>query len=298
MNLSAHLKQQAAVVEKALRACLPAGTSLLFQAMRYSVCAGGKRLRPILVMESARLCGGTPAQVMPAACALEFIHTYSLIHDDLPAMDDDDLRRGKPTSHKKFGEAAAILAGDALLTDAFRLMASCVEDRRNRPARVAQAIAVLATAAGHRGMVAGQAKDTMEQGSWTSQSKARARRELEFIHLNKTAALLRASLLTGAILAGGTERQQAALDRYGRNIGLAFQIADDILDIAGDKKLLGKRGSDRDNNKLTYPAVYGLEASRNMAHDMVREAKEYLIMFGPRAEMLRQLADYVVQRQY
>lgn len=298
MNLTDYLKKQGSLVDAALLKYLPVDNSLISRAMRYSVCAGGKRLRPILVIEGARLCGGAPARVMPAACALEFIHTYSLIHDDLPAMDNDDLRRGKPTSHKKFGEAAAILAGDALLTDAFRLMAVCAAGRRNQPARVIDATVILSTAAGYLGMIGGQAKDTLEQGSWNKKNPGRARRDLEYIHLNKTAALIQASLLVGAALAGGTSAQRNALNRYGRNIGLAFQIADDILDLTADKKLLGKRGSDRENNKLTYPAVYGIDASRQMARRLIAEAKEELKVFKGSTGFLHQLADYIVDRKY
>ncbi|MCX5778122.1 MAG: polyprenyl synthetase family protein [Elusimicrobia bacterium] len=297
MKLVDYLKQQGRLIDRALIKFLPADNSLIACAMRYSICAGGKRLRPILVIEGARLCGGTVAQVLPAACALEFIHTYSLIHDDLPAMDNDDLRRGKPTSHKKFGEAAAILAGDALLTDAFRLMSVCADNKRNRPERVVEATAVLSVAAGYRGMIGGQAKDTIEQGTWHKKSISLAKRDIEYIHLTKTAALIQASLVVGATLAGATSLQKTALNSYGRNIGLAFQIADDILDLTADKKLLGKRGSDRENNKLTYPALYGIEGSRQLSEKLIKEAKGNIRLFK-QASMLEQLADYIVERKY
>jgi geranylgeranyl diphosphate synthase type II len=250
----------------------------------------------VLVLEAAKINGGKESAVMAAACALEFIHTYSLVHDDLPSMDDDDLRRGKPTTHKKFGEAAGILAGDALLTDAFRLMASC---SRKLPAnRVIEAVSILSTAAGQDGMVGGQVMDTVEAGNWRKQSRKKRIATLEYIHMNKTAALLRASLLVGAALAGAGAKKLTALDEYGRHIGLAFQIADDVLDITADKKLLGKRGSDKDNDKLTYPALFGLEKSKCLARFHVESAKRNLKIFGRKADTLRALADYIIARNY
>ncbi len=292
MELQAYLRSRAALIEKALERYLPRDNRLISRAMKYSLMAGGKRLRPVLVLEGAALCGGRPADYLAPACALEYVHTYSLIHDDLPAMDNDDLRRGKPTSHKKFGEAAAILAGDALLTDAFLLMTLSPAG----PAAAIDALRLLAAAAGHDGMIGGQVADTLETDAWQKKGKARSARTLEYIHLNKTAALLRASLTIGATLAGGNKKQTAALDGYGRDIGLAFQIADDILDITADKKLLGKRGSDRDNNKLTWPAIHGLDASREKARALVASAKKHLSLFGPRAKILAALADYIVDR--
>jgi len=293
MNLKTWLSGQRTIVEKALRRVLPRDSSLLSRAMRYSVLAGGKRLRPILVLEASRLCGGNAQAVMPAACALEFIHTYSLIHDDLPAMDNDDLRRGMPTSHKKFGEATAILAGDALLTEAFGLMAQC-----GRNPHVAAAVSLLADAAGSNGMVGGQMQDTVESGCWRKKNRKMAQRYLRCIHEKKTGALITASLLVGATLAGAGRRQAECLECYGNNIGLAFQIADDILDVTGDKKLLGKKGSDRDNDKLTYPALYGLDESARIARRAVDEAKQALSPFGGKAAMLAALANYITERQY
>jgi geranylgeranyl diphosphate synthase type II len=272
--------------------------AVLHRAMRYSVLAGGKRLRPMLCLAAADLFGTAARRVLPSACALELIHTYSLIHDDLPAMDDDDLRRGRPTSHKKFGEGVAILAGDALLTQAFELMARNARELKVAGDRVLKAIEVVARAAGSLGMVGGQAADLEAEGTTFKNRSLVARREaLDYIHRHKTGALIRGSLAVGAILAGAGRRDLAALDRYGENIGLAFQIADDVLDIVGDKQLLGKRGSDRDNGKLTFPALYGLDESRRRAAEAVRRARAALAPFGKRALFLRELADYIIQRE-
>ncbi|HRY30136.1 MAG TPA: polyprenyl synthetase family protein [Elusimicrobiota bacterium] len=303
-RLKKYLDKKRRTVDAALRRCLPKHAALppvVHEAMRYSVFAGGKRLRPILCLAAAELCGGTAKRVMPTACALELIHTYSLVHDDLPAMDDDDFRRGLPTSHKKFGEGNAVLAGDALLTFGFQLMAENARRGRARPAAVLDVVRTVAEAAGSRGMVGGQAADLAMSGNGKNRNGEKTpdalRKKLDYIHRNKTAALIRASLRAGALLAGASPVRLNALDAYGRSIGLAFQIVDDILDIVGDKKLLGKRGSDRDNDKLTFPALYGLEASRRMARREVRRAKNALSLFGPRARILNDLADYIVERQ-
>jgi len=299
MNLKKYLNQKSKIIEKALRKYLPRDNSLISRAMRYSVLAGGKRLRPILVLLGAEVSGSKRhSEIMAAACAVEFIHTYSLIHDDLPAMDDDDLRRGKPTSHKKFGEAAAILAGDALLTDAFRLMAGLGQNESIKQENIIKAIGILSELSGYRGMIAGQSMDTLEADRWDKKRSGVARKALEFIHLNKTAALIRASLLIGATLANASKKQLLALDKYGKNAGLAFQIADDILDITADKKLLGKKGSDRENKKLTYPALYGINKSKESANKLVDRAKSALKIFGKRATILTELANYIVERQY
>ncbi len=298
MQLETCLKQNETAVNRALARFLPRDNAVISRAMRYSMFAGGKRIRPLLVLEGARLCGLRRAAAMPAACALEYIHTYSLIHDDLPAMDDDDLRRGKPTAHRKFGEAAAILAGDALLTDAFRLLSLCADSGAVTARNAAAAIGIVADAAGIGGMIAGQAADTLATGAWKRKSARSLARALEFIHLNKTAALIRASLLAGATLAGADRRRKAALDAYGRNIGLAFQIADDVLDVIGDKKLLGKKGSDRDNDKLTFVSLYGVEESVRRARRCAAAAKRSLAVFGGRGRMLEKLADYIVERTY
>lgn len=300
--LSRYLRKTSRIVDVALHRSLPAATAkpaVIHKSMRYSIDAGGKRLRPALVIAAAEACGGTAATVMPAACALELIHTYSLIHDDLPAMDDDDLRRGRPTNHKVFGDAVAILAGDALLTLAFRLLADNAAVKGVRPDAVVRTIAVVADGAGTAGMVGGQVADIVsEDGRWKKPGRlfASPGKVLDFIHLNKTAALIRASLVAGATLAGGSRRQVAALDDYGRWIGLAFQVADDVLDRVGDKKKLGKRGSDRDNDKLTYPALYGLEESIAIGRKMIDAAHAALKPFGQRVPVLHDLADYIVQR--
>jgi len=218
-----------------------------------------------------------------------------LIHDDLPAMDDDDLRRGKPTNHKVFGEGIAVLAGDALLTLAFELMARVPSGVSADSAL--RSIRLISEAAGSQGMIGGQAADLMAEGKTAHLSPNRLKSTVDYIHLHKTAALLRASLLAGAVLSGASAAEQKSLDVYGRNIGLAFQIADDILDIVGDKKLLGKKGSDRENQKLTYPAVWGIDRSRRMADRLIREAQEALRRFGKKANPAIELADYVVRRE-
>ncbi len=286
------------LINARLKSYVSANRSPLSKAMSYSLLAGGKRLRPMLVLEAARLCGGKKADVQPAALALEFIHTYSLIHDDLPAMDNDDLRRGKPTSHKKFDESTAILAGDALLTDAFALVATCARSKRVKAGDVVKAIEVLSLFSGSNGMVGGQMQDTAETGSWTKKSRKRNADNLNYIHLNKTAALLRASLQVGALISGADTRQVKALDEYGKHIGIAFQIADDILDVTGDKKLLGKKGSDRENNKLTYVSLFGLEKARTDAAGHICRAKSALRAFGNEKIILEQLADYIINRDH
>lgn len=284
-------------VDRALNKVLPrerTPPAVIHKAMRYSVFAGGKRLRPFLCLTAAEICGGRPESAMPTACALEVLHTYSLVHDDLPAMDDDDLRRGRPTNHKVFGEGMAILAGDALLTHAFRLMAENARVPGVSAARAVEVVRVVAEAAGSLGMVGGQAVD-LASADGATRGGPRAR-VLDFIHRRKTGALIKASLDAGAVLAGGTSKQRRALATYGEQIGLAFQIADDVLDIVGNKKLLGKRGSDRDNGKLTFPAVYGLEESRRRAARAVARAKDALSLFGKKAETLSALADYIIER--
>ncbi len=293
-DLQAYLKDRRALVDAALERFLPPEDTpppTVHRAMRYSVMAGGKRLRPILVIAGAEAVGGTPATVMPAACALELIHTYSLIHDDLPAMDDDDYRRGRLTNHKVFGEAIAILAGDALLTLAFRLVAdntALVSDARV----LRDVVAELADAAGTSGMVGGQVVDIESEG------KAITAETLEYIHRHKTAALIRASLRVGALLAGGDGKAVAAIGEAGSDLGLAFQIVDDILDVEGSLEELGKTaGSDERKQKATYPALHGLEASRRQAKMLIERAKQRLGGFGARAVPLQALADYVVERK-
>jgi geranylgeranyl diphosphate synthase type II len=260
----------------------------LREAMRYSVLGGGKRLRPILALMAAEACGGELDSALPVACALEVVHTYSLIHDDLPAMDDDDLRRGRPTCHKVFDEATAILAGDGLLTFAFEILA-----REVHPAESAIAcVTALAEAVGPSGMVGGQMADLEAEG----QNDASIER-LEAIHRRKTGALLRAALRMGAIVAGATEHELEALDMYGRSIGLAFQIVDDLLDVEGDEAKLGKRvNKDRDHGKWTYPGLLGVEASRARARELAEDAAAALQPLGERAWRLKELAWNLLER--
>jgi len=265
----------------------------IFQAVRYSLLAGGKRIRPILCLAAAEAVGGNVEAVMPAACALEMIHTYSLIHDDLPAMDNDDYRRGKPTSHKVFGEAMAILAGDALLTEAFRLLT----DRKRMPDIPAEKILdvslEIAEAAGCRGMVGGQVQDIRAEGVKVDLDTLHA------IHRRKTGALLRVSLRAGAILAGAEDVALADLSDYGDKIGLAFQIADDILNVEGDPAILGKgTGSDAARGKMTFPSLLGIEASRARAEELVLEAHTSLASFDNRATPLRAIARYILERRF
>ncbi|HKB23933.1 MAG TPA: farnesyl diphosphate synthase [Methylomirabilota bacterium] len=293
-DLQAYLAERRALVDQALEKFLPpedAPPPSVHRAMRYSVLAGGKRLRPILVIAGAEAVGGAPDAVLPTACALELIHTYSLIHDDLPAMDDDDYRRGRLTSHKVFGEAIAILAGDALLTLAFQLVAdnaALVPD----PRVLRDVVAEIAGAAGTFGMVGGQVVDIESEGKTVSAAT------LEYIHRHKTAALLRASLRVGALLGGGDARAVQAISEAGGDLGLAFQIVDDILDVEGSLAELGKTaGSDERKRKATYPALHGLDASRRQARLLVERVKERLGAFGARAVPLRALADYVVERK-
>jgi geranylgeranyl diphosphate synthase type II len=260
----------------------------LAEAMRYSVLGGGKRLRPILALMAAEACGADPAEAIPAACALEMVHTYSLIHDDLPAMDDDDLRRGRPTCHKAFDEATAILAGDGLLTLAFEVIA-----RYTRPPEAAASCArLLAEGAGPLGMVGGQMADLQAEGRTDGTVEA-----LEAIHRRKTGALLRASLRMGAAVARATEPIARALDEYGRAVGLAFQIVDDLLDVHGDEAKLGKRAQkDADLGKWTYPGFLGVEGSRKKARHLADEAIAALAPLAEHGARLRALADELLER--
>jgi geranylgeranyl diphosphate synthase type II len=288
--LEQYLTRRAAEVNAALQTSVPAETTAptsLHRAMRYSLLAGGKRLRPVLVLAAGEAFGARADALLPIACAMEMIHTYSLIHDDLPAMDNDDLRRGRPTSHKVFGEAMAILAGDALLTHAFLTLA------RHVPASSAgQVIAAVAEAAGAgRGMVAGQASDIEHEGQPVTPAA------LEAIHLGKTAALLRASVLAGGIVGGASERDVEHLATYGDRIGLAFQIADDILDVTASAEALGKTpGKDLAVGKATYPALYGLAESKARAHALVAEAIAALRRVAADTLRLEQVAHFIVAR--
>ncbi|MBQ9451919.1 MAG: polyprenyl synthetase family protein [Desulfovibrio sp.] len=278
-------------VEAFLSTCLDGRDmpSRLRQAMLYSLMAGGKRLRPVLCMSAAALCGLNTERVLPFAAAIEMIHTYSLIHDDLPAMDNDDLRRGKPSNHKAFDEATAILAGDGLLTDAFLMM--CTTDLPSE--RVLAAVSELALAAGSSGMVGGQEWDMLYTGG-----PAIELTQLRTMHAMKTGALLRASCVCGVLLAGAQTAVRDALSAYGAALGVAFQIADDILDVVADTATLGKpSGSDAARGKNTYPALVGIERSRDLARAQADAACAALAGFsGPEADFLRSLADYTVHR--
>jgi geranylgeranyl diphosphate synthase type II len=293
-DLSRYLEERRALVDAALERCLPpedAPPPSLHRAMRYSVLAPGKRLRPILVIAGAEAVGGRAEAVLDTACALELIHAYSLIHDDLPAMDDDDYRRGRLTSHKVFGEAIAILAGDALLTLAFALIASGA-GRTADPALAARVVAEVAEAAGTHGMVGGQVVDIESEGKDVSAET------LDYIHLHKTAALIRVSLRAGALLGGGGEAAVAAVSEAGRALGLAFQIVDDILDVEGNLAELGKSaGSDERKKKATYPACHGLDASKQKSRMLIDETKRRLSPLGPAAAPLLALADFVIERR-
>ncbi|MCP5112657.1 MAG: polyprenyl synthetase family protein, partial [bacterium] len=292
MTLSEYLSGQRQRVEAALDRWVPPETTppeTIHKAMRYSLFAGGKRLRPILAMAAAECVSDDAEGIEDAACTLELIHTYSLIHDDLPALDDDDLRRGRPTSHKVFGEAMAILAGDALLTHAFVVLSRI--DRIDSCRRV-RLIEELSTAAGTvGGMIAGQVHDLEGEGKTPDAAL------LEQIHRAKTGALLRASLRMGAIYAAATLEQLNALSRYGEHVGLAFQIVDDLLDVEQSSETLGKTaGKDAEQHKITFPAVYGIDRSHQMAEQERLRAHEAVAMFGERARWLRELADRVVHR--
>ncbi len=259
--------------------------------MRYSLSAGGKRVRPILMMAACEAVGGDFKSILPAACAMECVHTYSLIHDDLPAMDNDDLRRGKPTCHKVFGEAVAILAGDGLLTYAFELMTHPDLLSRVDSATVNQAVSIFARAAGVHGMVGGQTADVLFEGRPIDADI------LSYIHRHKTGALIRASVEMGALLGNGDSGEVERLSRYGTALGLAFQVIDDLLDVVGDEDKIGKPvGSDERNMKATYPALFGLEETRKRALELKDEALGNLAEFGPEAEPLRAIAIYVVER--
>jgi geranylgeranyl diphosphate synthase type II len=289
-NFAAYLEATRLQVEEALDAALgPERPESLREAMRYSLLAGGKRLRPILCLAACDLAGGDSALAMPTAVALEMIHTMSLIHDDLPAMDNDDLRRGRPTNHKVYGEAKAILAGDALLTRAFEMVA--LRSPGVPPERLLAVVGEISLAAGAPGLVGGQVVDL------ESEARPVDLATLEYIHLHKTGALLRACVLSGALVAGASKEMLTALEVYARGIGLAFQIIDDILDVTSSSEVLGKTpGKDQVADKTTYPKLLGLEESRRRAEDLVAEAREALAPWQEQAAPLLALADYITSR--
>jgi geranylgeranyl diphosphate synthase, type II len=294
VNLKSYLRTRQKLIDRALDRYLPKANTkpaTLHRAMRYSLFAGGKRLRPILCLAAAEACRGKLDDAVPFACALESIHTYSLVHDDLPCMDNDDFRRGRPTCHKVFGEGVAVLAGDALLTIAFEI----VSRAKARPRYdISTLLRELAVAAGSQKLIAGQVADLEAEG------KNVKRRELQFIHENKTAAILRSSVRLGAMSANAPSRKLSAITQFGQQLGLAFQIIDDILDVTQTSEVLGKSaGKDVAAKKATYPAVIGLEKSRAEARRLTREAHSALSVFGGRdAEPLHALANYLLEREY
>jgi geranylgeranyl diphosphate synthase type II len=292
-ELMSFLEESRRLVDEALEVHLPPESEeprKLHRAMRYSVFAGGKRIRPALVIAASDLHDGPREAALPAACAMEMIHTYSLIHDDLPAMDDDDLRRGRPSCHKAFDEATAILAGDALLTHAFLILA---RQPAPSPERMLGIIDTLAEAAGTGGMIGGQMADLESENRQVDLAT------VERIHLLKTAALITASLVIGAVMAGAGEEELIRMKRFGRHIGLLFQITDDILDRIGDTKNLGKTvGKDEAQGKATYPAAAGMEMANSRAEELARQAAEELAPYGERAGVLLQLTDYLLRRSH
>jgi geranylgeranyl diphosphate synthase, type II len=292
MSIPQFFEADRAGIEEALDRLLPldgAHPASIHKAMRYSVFAGGKRIRPILCLEAAGMFTENPVAAVSTGCALEFIHTYSLIHDDLPALDNDDLRRGKPTCHKVFGEAIAILAGDALLTLAFQTLAFVPVE----PQRRLNILATIAQAAGtDAGMIGGQVADL------EAEKKAPDAGTLEYIHRSKTAALIRASIVAGGIAGGAANEDVERLRRFGENIGWAFQVVDDILDVEESSASLGKTaGKDQAQQKATYPALYGILQSRDIAADLAAKALHELECYGERASRLRELAQFLVARR-
>ncbi len=292
-DLSRYLSERQSLVEAALdRAIAVVYPETIYESMRYSLMAGGKRLRPILCLATCEMVGGTLEMAMPTACALEMIHTMSLIHDDLPAMDNDDYRRGKLTNHKVYGDDIAILAGDGLLTYAFEYVAA---QTQNVPAeRTLQVIVQLAQAVGAAGLVGGQVVDLESEGKSDVTIET-----LSYIHRHKTGALLEACVLSGAILAGASDADRQPLSRYAQDIGLAFQIVDDVLDITATSAELGKSaGKDLQAQKATYPSFWGIEESKRQANQLVADAKAQLAAYGDRAQPLLAIADYITARTH
>jgi geranylgeranyl diphosphate synthase, type II len=294
VNLKAYLAIRQKLVDRALDWYLPKANrkpATLHRAMRYSLFAGGKRLRPILCLAAAEACRGKIDDALPLACAIECIHTYSLVHDDLPSMDNDDFRRGRPTCHKVFGEGIAVLAGDALLTIAFEIVSRAKPRPRYDMSTLLREVAV---AAGSQKLIAGQVADLEAEG------KKVKRRELQFIHENKTAAILQSSVRLGAMSANADARKLAATTLFGQRLGLAFQVIDDILDVTQTSEILGKSaGKDEAAKKATYPAVMGLQQSRVEARRLTRDAHKALSVFSDRdAETLHALANYLFEREY
>lgn len=296
MNIEDYLRNQKAIIDRKLEEYLPEETAYppkIHQAMRYSLFSGGKRIRSILCLAACEAVGGKPEPALPVACAMELVHTYSLIHDDLPAMDNDDLRRGKPTSHKAFGEAIAILAGDALLTLVYYVLSHHPRKAGADASVVLQVIEEISQASGTMGMIGGQVVDL------ESEDQDIEFPQLEYIHTHKTGALIRCAVVCGALLGGASEDQMKRLRLYGEIIGLAFQIVDDILDIRGEQSKLGKSiGSDLAQKKATYPAHLGLTESMNRACNLLESAISKLAGFDSKADPLREIARFIVQRNF
>jgi len=291
-NLKVYLQERKEIVEKALDKSLPIEKpEKIYEAMRYSLLAGGKRLRPILCLAVAELLGQTQDVAMPTACALEMIHTMSLIHDDLPAMDNDDYRRGRLTNHKVYGEDIAILAGDGLLAYAFEFVA--IKTSSIPSERIVKVLAILGKAVGANGLVGGQVLDLECEGKADVTADT-----LSFIHRRKTGALLEACVASGAVLAGASEDDLARLSVYAQNIGLAFQIVDDILDVTATSEELGKTaGKDISAQKATYPRIWGLDTSRQKAEELIKNAIAQLDIYGDKAQPLRAIAEYIINRK-
>jgi len=293
LELKPYIKQKNQIIDAALEKVFQESHSskTLVKAMKYSLMAGGKQIRPVLCLAACEAVGGAPEDALTAACALEMIHTYSLIHDDLPAMDDDELRRGKATCHIAFNEATAILAGDALLTLAFEVLSSVQFEDGNQAFRWLKVIRLISEAAGYQGMIQGQMLDIASEGIKLSAD------ELETMHRLKTGALIETSLACGALLGGADRRQTDLLSDYGRKIGLAFQVADDILNVEGNPELMGKAvGTDRQRDKSTYPSVLGIQAAREFSKKLVQEALQALEIFDKKADSLRGIARYIIER--
>lgn len=299
MDIQGYLREKREIIDEALEAYFPDPDnqdrkprypSSLLRAIRHSLFSGGKRIRPILLIASYEAVGGQGNEILPFACGLEMIHTYSLIHDDLPALDNDEFRRGRPTCHKAFGEAIAILAGDALLTEAFSLM---TRKSSNDPQIVLKVVHEVARASGVYGMVGGQVADIESEGRVVDFV------DVEYIHTHKTGALILASVRAGALLGKGTDQALKAITQYGKKIGLAFQVVDDILNVEGRAEVMGKStGSDLRKQKATYPAVLGIQESKKRAGELVESALEALHLFGTEAEPLREIARFIVRREH
>ncbi|MBW2568596.1 MAG: polyprenyl synthetase family protein [Deltaproteobacteria bacterium] len=292
-NLNSYLVAKNKLINKTLDRILlnPPDVSRIVTAMKHSLMAGGKRIRPVLCLAATETVGGRETDALQAACAIEMIHTYSLIHDDLPAMDNDDLRRGKPTCHIAFDEATAILAGDALLTLAFETLSAIKFTNETNALRWLNIIHSISVAAGYQGMIEGQMRDIASEGSLLTLE------ELEEMHSLKTSALIEVSVLSGAILGGGTNNQIKQLEVYAKNIGLAFQVTDDILNIEGNPEIMGKAvGTDKNRKKSTYPSIMGLEKSRKFAANLINNALQSLESFDNNSDSLRAIANYIIER--